>query len=265
MNITTKMIASRAYFSGARSLFGYILMLFAVFLMGCASTQPVRSANPTDPLESFNRSMFAFNEGVDQAVLKPVAQGYRAVTPQPVRQGVTNFFDNLEDMWSTINSALQLRPKNTLENAMRVAVNTVFGLGGVINIADEMGIERHSEDFGKTLGRWGMPSGPYIVMPILGPSTLRDATTIVFENKHDPVAQINHIPTRNATTVLRIVETRTNLLRLGDLLDDVALDKYSFTRDAFLQKRRAEIYRPGQDPDAPTEQKSDSSDQTEKK
>jgi phospholipid-binding lipoprotein MlaA len=193
--------------------------------------------------------MFAINEGVDKAVLKPVAQGYRAVTPRLVRVGVTNFFDNLEDLWSGVNSVLQLRPQNAAENFMRFGVNTVFGLGGVLNVADEMGIERHSEDLGKTLGRWGVPSGPYLVMPLFGPSTIRDATTITLENRYDVLSSIDPVRTRNSLTVLRLVDTRTGLLRLGDMLDEAALDKYSFTRDAFLQRRRAEIYRPGENQD----------------
>jgi phospholipid-binding lipoprotein MlaA len=236
----TNLIASCAHSIRARALFGII---FAVFVTGCA-TGP--AANPTDPLEPFNRQMFAVNEAVDKAVLKPVAQGYRAVTPQLVRAGVSHFFDNLQDLWSGINSVLQLRPQNATENLMRFGVNTTFGLGGVLDVASEMGIERHSEDLGKTLGRWGVPSGPYLVMPLFGPSTVRDATTITLENKIDPISSIDHIPTRNSLTALRIVDTRTGLLRLGDMLDEAALDKYSFTRDAFLQRRRAEIYRPGQ-------------------
>lgn len=233
-------IALSAQYVRAKALFG---LFFAVLMTGCA-TGP--TANPTDPLEPFNRKMFAVNEAVDGAVLKPVAQGYRAVTPSPIRAGVTNFFDNLEDLWSAVNGVLQLRPVVVADNFMRFGVNTALGLGGVLNIASEMGIERHSEDLGKTLGRWGVPAGPYLVMPLFGPSTLRDATTITAESRFDPVSRINHIPTRNSTTALRIVDTRSNLLRLTDLLDEAALDKYSFTRDAYLQKRRAEIYRPGQ-------------------
>lgn len=243
MQYTTKSIALCAANTPARTI---ICLIFATFLAGCASG-PAR--NPTDPFEPFNRSMFSFNEGLDKAVLKPVAQGYRAVTPQPLRAGVTNFFNNLEDLWSGLNGVLQLRPKVAAEDFMRFGVNTIIGFGGVLDIASEMGLERNNEDLGKTLGRWGMPSGPYVVMPLFGPSTVRDATTITLENRYDPVAQIDHVRTRNATNVLRIVDTRTGLLRLGTLLDEAALDKYSFTRDAFLQNRRAEIFRPGQEED----------------
>ena len=214
-----------------------------MLMTGCASGP---AANPTDPFERFNRHVFAVNESVDKAVLKPVALGYRAVTPQPVRAGVTNFFNNLEDVWSGVNSVLQLRPQIAADNFMRFGVNSVFGLGGVLDVASDMGIERHSEDLGKTLGRWGVPSGPFIMMPLFGPSTVRDSTTIVLENRYDAVSFIDHTRTRNSITILRLVDTRTGLLRLGDMLDEAALDKYSFTRDAFLQRRRADIYRPGQ-------------------
>jgi phospholipid-binding lipoprotein MlaA len=211
-------------------------------MTACASG-PAR--NPTDPLELFNRNMFALNEAVDQAVLKPVAQSYRTVTPYPIRAGVSNFYNNLEDAWTTLNGILQLRPRVAADSLMRFSVNSALGIGGVLDIASEMGIDRHSEDFGKTLGRWGTPSGPYLVFPLFGPSTLRDSTTIVLENSFDPISHIDDIRVRNSLTGLRLVDTRAHLLRLGNLLDEAALDKYSFTRDAFLQKRRAEIYRPG--------------------
>lgn len=232
-SITIKFIARCAVLLPAIIAFSLI--------SGCASGP---TANPTDPIEPFNRSMYAFNEGIDTAVLKPVALGYRAVTPQPVRAGVSNFFNNLEDLWSAFNGVLQLRPVVAADNFMRFGVNSFLGLGGVLDVAGELGIERHPEDFGKTLGRWGVPSGAYIMLPLLGPTTLRDSTTILIENKYNPVSQIDHTRTRNSTTVLRLIDTRTNLLQLGKFLDDAALDKYSFTRDAFLQRRRAEIYRP---------------------
>ncbi len=235
-SITIKFIARCAVFLPA--IIGFFL------ISGCASGP---TANPTDPLEPFNRSIYTFNEGVDKAVLKPVAQGYRAIAPQPVRAGVHNFFNNLQDLWSSINGVLQLRPVVATDNFMRFGVNTVFGLGGVLNVADELGIQRHQEDFGKTLGRWGVPSGAYLVFPLFGPTTLRDSATIVLENRYDAVSSVGNVRVRNSLTALRAVDTRTNLLRLGNLLDEAALDKYSFTRDAFLQKRRAEIYRPGAD------------------
>lgn len=209
-------------------------------LVGCA-TGP--NANPKDPLEPLNRSVSSFNDGVDRVILKPVATAYVAVTPSPVRTGVTNFFGNLQDAWTTVNSVLQLRPLKALESLTRFGVNTFFGFGGLLDIASEMRIQKHNEDLGKTLGRWGVPSGPYVVLPLFGPSTLRDSLTIVAESQYDPVSQITPTAARNATTVLRVVNTRANFLRLGNLLDDVALDKYSFTRDAFLAKRNADVAR----------------------
>lgn len=220
----------------------------AVFLMisGCASGP---TANPTDPLEPFNRGIYSFNEGVDTVILKPVARGYRAVTPSPIRTGVSNVFNNLEDLWSGLNGILQLRPQVAVDNLVRFGMNSVLGLGGILDIASEAGIERSPEDLGKTLGRWGVPAGPYLVFPLLGPTTVRDATMIVVENRYSPISQIDHTRTRTSATLLRVVDTRTNLLRVTDMLDQAALDKYSFTRDAFLQKRRAEIYKPSDDAD----------------
>ena len=210
-------------------------------ISGCASGP---TANPTDPLEPLNRGVYSFNEGVDKVILKPVARGYRAITPSPIRAGVSNVFNNLEDLWSGLNGILQLRPQVAIDNLVRFSMNSVFGLGGILDIASEAGIERSPEDLGKTLGRWGVPSGPYLVFPLLGPTTVRDATMIIVENRYSPISQIDHTRTRNSATVLRVVDTRTNLLRVTDMLDEAALDKYSFTRDAFLQKRRAEVYRP---------------------
>jgi phospholipid-binding lipoprotein MlaA len=208
-------------------------------LAGCA-TGP--NANPRDPFEPLNRNVAAFNDGLDQAVLKPVATAYRNVTPAPVRTGVSNFFGNIGDLWSFVNSVLQLKPQGAAENFMRFSFNTVFGFAGILDIASELNIERHKEDFGQTLGRWGVPAGPYLVIPVLGPSTVRDASALTIDGSGDLVRQINHVPTRNTLYTLRAVETRANLLRAGSVLDEAALDKYSFTRDVYLQYRRADVY-----------------------
>lgn len=214
------------------------MLLWAVGLAGCA-TGP--NAHPRDPLEPFNRGVSQFNDAVDGAVLKPVATVYRDVTPDLVRTGVNNFFENLRDVWSFVNSTLQLKPQAAAENALRVGVNTAFGLGGLLDIASEMGIERTRLDFGQTLGRWGVPSGPYLVLPIFGPSSLRDAAGFGVETSGDLVSRIDHIPTRNALFGLRAVETRANLLRATTMLEGAALDKYSFTRDVYLQRRQSQI------------------------
>lgn len=218
---------------------GWLVGLLAlVFLSGCA-TGP--NANPQDPLEPFNRNVSAFNESVDSAVLKPVATVYRDVTPDLVRTGVSNFFSNLGDVWSFINASLQLRPREAAENLMRFGVNTAFGLGGLLDIASEMGIERTRLDFGQTLGRWGVPAGPYLVLPIFGPSSLRDAAGFGIESRGDLVQGIDSVSTRNSLTVLRAVETRANLLRATSMLEGAALDKYSFTRDVYLRRRQSQI------------------------
>lgn len=208
------------------------------FLAGCASG-PTASAR--DPLEPMNRKISSFNEGLDSMVLKPVATAYKTVTPPMVRTGVSNFFGNLGDVWSAFNSLAQLKVANAVDNGFRVGVNTFLGLGGVLDVASEMNIERHKEDFGQTLGRWGVPAGPYLVLPVFGPSTVRDASAFTIDTQANPVTQVHHTLTRNSLYALRLVEMRANLLRAGVVLDEAALDKYSFTRDVYLQLRRAEI------------------------
>ena len=206
---------------------------------GCA-TGP--QASPQDPFEPFNRGVSTFNDRVDDAVLRPVATAYRKVLPSPIRAGVGNFFDNLSDVWSFVNSALQLKVQNTAETFMRVSVNTVFGLAGVLDVATEAGLYRHSEDFGQTLGRWGVGSGPYVVLPLLGPSTLRDTAALPVDRLGSVFGYVNDIPVRNSMYLLRAVDIRANLLRATQLIGDAALDKYTFTRDAYLQRRRNEVY-----------------------
>jgi phospholipid-binding lipoprotein MlaA len=214
-----------------------LLAAMALLLAGCAGF----NTNPRDPLEPMNRHVTTFNDGVDSIVLKPAATAYKQALPPLVRTGVSNFFGNLSDAWSFVNSALQLKLQNAAENFMRLNVNTVFGLGGILDIASEMNIERHREDFGQTLGRWGVPAGPYLVLPLLGPSTLRDTLALPVDRKADPLSHFSHAEVRNSLTVLRAVDVRSNLLRVGSVIDEAALDKYSFTREAYLQKRRAEI------------------------
>ena len=208
-------------------------------LLAACATGP--DANPRDPLEPMNRKVTQFNDAVDGALLKPVATVYQQVTPDPVRTGVNNFFDNLRDVWSFINASLQLRPREAAENFLRFNVNTFFGVAGLFDVASEMGLERTRLDFGQTLGRWGVPSGPYLVLPIFGPSTVRDAAGFSIESSGDLVQGLSNIPTRNSLYVLRAVETRANLLRATTLLEGAALDKYSFTRELYLQRRESQI------------------------
>lgn len=217
----------------------FLAGLALVSLAGCA-TGP--GTNPRDPLEPLNRSVSDFNEGVDAVVLKPAATAYKQMLPPLVRTGVSNFFGNLTDVWSFVNSVLQLKLQNAAENFMRVNVNTFFGLGGILDIASDLNIERHREDFGQTLGRWGVPAGPYIVLPLLGPSTLRDSLALgLVDRKADVVSHVAPAGDRYSLYVLRALDTRSNLLRVSAVLDEAALDKYSFTRDAHLQRRRSVI------------------------
>lgn len=214
------------------------VLLLGGLLSGCATGPNV---DLRDPIEPFNRGVSRFNDEIDGAILKPVAIAYRDVAPDLVRTGVSNFFGNLRDVWSAVNATLQLRPREATENALRFGVNTVFGLGGVLDIASEMGIDRTPLDFGQTLGRWGIPSGPYLVLPIFGPSSVRDAAGFGVEARGDLVGNLDRIPTRNSLTALRVVDTRANLLRATSMLEGAALDKYSFTRDFYLQRRENQI------------------------
>ena len=211
------------------------LLLGAALLSGCA-TGP--NANPADPLEPYNRSMNSFNENVDKAVLKPVATAYRDVTPQPLRTGVTNFFANLGDAWSFVNNILQAKPEGALHSFWRVVINSTMGLGGVLDVASEAGIDRHKQDFGLTLGHWGVPTGPYLVLPLLGPSTVRDTAALPVDfYVGDLVDQVDDMGVRNSLYGLRIINTRANLLGTTSVIETAALDRYSFTRDAYLQLR----------------------------
>ena len=211
----------------------------SLLLVGCASAP---TANPKDPWESMNRSVASFNDKLDDNVLKPVATGYRNVVPDLIQTGVRNVFNNFADMWSTVNNLLQLKPLNTAESLGRVIVNTVFGIYGIFDVATYIKLERHPEDFGQTLGYWGVPSGPYLVLPLFGPSTLRDGASLPVDFAVSPTQYIDDIPTRNQVFALRLVSKRAELLKSGNMLEQASIDKYSFTRDAYLQYRRSQIY-----------------------
>ena len=214
--------------------------LLAGLVSGCATTG---GGSARDPLQPLNRAIFGFNETFDEVLMKPVAEGYRAVLPEMVRTGVTNFFSNIEDVWIAANNLLQGKPENALQDVMRVAINTVIGLGGLIDVASDAGLDKHNEDFGQTLGRWGVGSGPYLVLPFLGPSTLRDGIGLfAVNNAADPVWNLDHIPTRNTLYAGRAVDYRANALDAVRIMEEAALDKYRFVRDAHLQRRRSLIY-----------------------
>ena len=229
--------------SWLRSMVAVVGLSLAV---GCA-TVPAGTVN--DPYESFNRSMFSLNEGLDKAVLKPVATLYQAVTPGFVRTAVSNFFANLSEPWVAVNAALQLKGQAAAETVVRFGVNTVFGLGGLLDIASEMNLERRNEDFGQTLGFWGANSGPYLVLPFFGSSTVRDGMGLLVDFQGDPVTQAPNLSNNERTglSILRLASFRESLLRAGNLMDEAALDKYTFTRDVYLQRRQALVL-DGQEP-----------------
>ena len=213
-----------------------------------------RQANPKDPWEGFNRSMFRFNDKIDQQVTKPIAQAYVDVTPSFVRTGVRNFFGNISDAWSATNSALQLKPQQAVEGFLRVIINTTIGVYGLIDWATPMKLERHSEDFGQTLGVWGLGTGPYVVLPLLGPSTLRDSAALLALDVHaTPIKRVRPSENMYELTALNLTDKRAKYLGLERDLDEAALDRYSFVRDVYLQKRRSDIY----DGDPPSEKEED--------
>ena len=189
-----------------------------------------------------NRRVSSFNDALDDNVVKPVARTYRDYTPDVVQTGARNFFNNLSDLWSAVNSALQLKGRDAAESVRRVVVNSTVGLYGLIDVATPIGLERHREDFGQTLGYWGVPDGPYVVLPFFGPSTLRDTASLPADLSMDPVREHDQIDVRNTAWAWRTLQRRGDLLKTTDLLGEASIDKYSFTRDAYLQFRRSQIY-----------------------
>ncbi len=226
------------------SLLRIASLITAFALAGCTTIQAARGGpgQRLDPWENWNRKVFNFNEDVDRAVLKPVATAYTNVVPQQVRRSVGNFFGNFADAWSSINNMLQGKFEAGFEDATRVGANTLFGLFGILDVASEMGLDHHYEDFGQTLGRYGVGAGAYIVLPILGPSSVRDAAAIPVDRLASPPAFFNGTGTQVGLTVLQIVNTRAGLLGATRVIDDIALDKYTFVRDAYLQRRRSLVF-----------------------
>lgn len=220
-----------------RRMSGALALGGAALLQGCA-TGPLER----DPMEPWNRQVFSFNEAVDRTVLQPVARGYNAVVPSPVRTGVRNFMGNIGDAWSTVNLFLQGRFVDGTLGVIRVSVNTTFGLLGVLDVATPMQLERQNEDLGQTFGVWGMGPGPYVVWPFLGSSTARDSVALPGDLYASPSSLGETAAQGLAITGLRLVSVRANILEATNLLDDVALDKYSFVRDAYLQRRQNLIY-----------------------
>ncbi|NYI00973.1 MlaA family lipoprotein [Cupriavidus plantarum] len=217
-----------------RPLAAAALTAAALLASGCA-TGP--QANQDDPLEPMNRVVFKVNDTVDQYVAVPIAKGYQKVTPEPARTAVTNFFSNLADVGNFANNVLQGKGVEAAETLMRVAINSVLGIGGLIDIATPAGLSKHSQDFGLTLGVWGVPSGPYLVLPLFGPSSFRDGVGLGASFYLDPAHYLDPA-WRNSLFGVNVVSTRANLLGATDLLSQAALDKYAFVRDAYRQRRQ---------------------------
>lgn len=224
-----------------KALLPAIVVFVTLFASGCATTIN-QDAVSHDPWESFNRKVYSFNESVDTVVLKPVATGYVRVVPEPARQGLTNVFGNIRDVWSAANKLLQGKVSDGLQMGARFAVNSTVGLAGLFDPATGMGLQRRPEDFGQTLGHWGLGAGPYVVLPLLGPSTVRDgAAGLLVDRLASPSALISDSGMATAVTVLDVVNTRARFLDATDLLDDLALDRYAFVREAYLARRRDAI------------------------
>lgn len=213
------------------------LTLIVIALAGCAAPH---ARNPADPLESFNRGVYQFNDAVDKAIAKPVAQGYNAVMPVPGKIMVSNFFSNLDDVIITANDLLQFKFAQAASDGARFLFNSTFGVFGLIDVAHRL--EKHNEDFGQTLGYWGVNSGPYLVIPILGPSTVRDGVGLYADSRPSKLRRVDHIRTRNQLYLTKAVNRRAQLLDQEKVLDTAALDRYAFIRDAYLLRRQSLVY-----------------------
>lgn len=218
------------------------LVLVTTFLLltACAGTNG--PADKGDPLEAYNRAMYKFNDAVDRAVVRPVAQAYKDTVPQPVQSGVTNFFSNLDDAWVFVNDLLQFKFEQAVSDLSRLIWNSTVGLFGLIDVATPMGLPKHNEDFGQTLGAWGVGEGPYIVLPFLGPSTLRDTGGLVVDYEYDPLNEVEDNDAYWTAFALRAIDTRAQLLSATKVVEQAAIDPYVFVRDAYLQRRRNLVY-----------------------
>ncbi len=208
----------------------------AALLAGCATP-----ANPRDPFEKFNRAMFSFNDAVDRAALKPAATVYKETLPSFVQTGVNNFFGNLADAWTAVNNLLQGKGAEGMSDVARFAMNTTLGMVGVLDIASQAGLHKHNEDLGQTLGTWGVPSGPYLMLPLLGPSTVRDTAALPVDLWADPWSHKMPVGWRNVGIGVRAIDQRAAVLEASNLMEEAALDRYEFIRDGYLQRRESRI------------------------
>ena len=229
----------------------FTLLSLILLLSGCATVNG--PTDPKDPFESYNRSIYIFNDNLDRYILKPVAQGYDAITPSPIQKGIGNFFSNLDDVLVIVNDLLQFKLIQAASDTGRILINSTFGLLGLIDWASDIGLEKHDEDFGQTLGYWGTPVGPYFVLPFIGPSTIRDTTGLAVDSTYfDPINKELHEsfppPRRSNETALwgmkalKTIDIRAKLLKAEKILDEAALDRYTYIREAYLQQRRHKVY-----------------------
>ncbi len=219
------------------------LLVAVLALSGCAGAGAGSGALARkDPFEPMNRAVFGFNEFLDENALEPAARAYEAVVPELFRYMIGNFFSNLGDVWTSVHQVLQGKPREAASDLARVTINSVFGFAGVVDIASELGLEKHREDFGQTLGRWGVGSGPYLVLPFFGSSSLRDGLGLAADLAADPLRRIDSEGRENNMWALRVVDTRASLLRAGRVVEGAALDKYGFMRDAYLQRRHNQVW-----------------------
>ena len=221
----------------------WLLAACAVSVSGCASMRSYEEKHGTaapgvDPIEPLNRAVFFVNEKIDRAVLKPLAKGYEFVLPRPVRSCISNGFSNVSDVPISLNNVMQARFKEASSDVSRVGVNTTVGLLGCFDVASGWGLEKHNADFGLTLGHWGIASGPYVVLPFFGPSSARDGAALLVDSTLDPLVRVPAVPPRNIAYGLRVVDSRQRALTTTNLVDDAALDPYTFARDGYLTRRR---------------------------
>lgn len=229
------------FYMRTKSITNFKSIILATCVLTLAALSGCATQSNKDPLEGLNRGVYKFNDVADKAIIKPVATAYKAVTPSPIRTGFNNFFNNLGSITTVVNDLLQLKLANAFTDAGRFVINSTFGLAGFIDVAGMDKIGNHKEDFGQTLGHWGVGNGAYLVLPLLGPSSLRDATGIAFDTfTTDPIQytrNIGQIRLGNQLRAAQFLDKRTQLLTATDLVDEASLDPYAFTRDAYLQKR----------------------------
>ncbi len=208
-----------------------------IILGGCAST----GTNASDPWEGWNRKVYSFNKAIDKTVAKPLTKGYKAITPDFVESGVSNVFSNLGDIPNFLNNLLQGKPVDSVSDLARFVVNSTLGIAGLWDPASSMGLEKHDEDFGQTLATWGVSDGPYVMLPLLGPSTLRDTLAYPVDSEMDLLNQIDHIRTRNQVKIIELIDTRAALFSFEEQLES-ASDEYAFVRDIYLQNRKYKVF-----------------------